>query len=106
MPALNFLPLPRASHPKPPGQTDGLPTLPGPCGLGEFGVHPRAGAAGLPGQLQDVHCVRDSDSGRDFGGLQRPGGGVRPWLCSRSGGQDRVLLPRQGFDICLRRLCS
>jgi len=32
MPALNFLPLPRVSHPKPPGQTDGLPTLPGPCG--------------------------------------------------------------------------
>ena len=31
MPALNFLPLPRVSHPKPPGQTDGLPTLPGPC---------------------------------------------------------------------------
>jgi len=30
MPALNFLPLPRVSHPKPPGQTDGLPTLPGP----------------------------------------------------------------------------
>jgi hypothetical protein len=31
MPALNFLPLPRVSHPKPPSQTDGLPTLPGPC---------------------------------------------------------------------------
>jgi len=31
MPALNFLPLPRVSHPKRPGQTDGLPTLPGPC---------------------------------------------------------------------------
>ncbi len=31
MPALNFLPLPRVSHPKPPAQTDGLPTLPGPC---------------------------------------------------------------------------
>ena len=30
MPALNFLPLPRVSHPKPPAQTDGLPTLPGP----------------------------------------------------------------------------
>ncbi len=33
MPALNFLPLPRVSHPKPPGQTDGLPTLPGPWGV-------------------------------------------------------------------------
>jgi len=32
MPALNFLPLPRVSHPKPPAQTDGLPTLPGPWG--------------------------------------------------------------------------
>ncbi len=30
MPALNSLPLPRVSHPKPPAQTDGLPTLPGP----------------------------------------------------------------------------
>ncbi len=30
MPAPDFLPLPRVSHPKPPAQTDGLPTLPGP----------------------------------------------------------------------------
>jgi len=34
MPALNFLPLPRVSHPKPPAQTDGLPTLPGPWAVG------------------------------------------------------------------------
>ncbi len=30
MPAPNFPPLPRVTHPKPPGQTDRLPTLPGP----------------------------------------------------------------------------
>ena len=30
MPAPNFLPLPRVTHPKSPGQTDRLPTLPGP----------------------------------------------------------------------------
>ena len=30
MPAPNSLPLPRVTHPKPPGQTDRLPTLPGP----------------------------------------------------------------------------
>jgi len=31
MPAPNFLPLPRVTHPKHPGQMDRLPTLPGPC---------------------------------------------------------------------------
>ena len=46
MPALNFLPLPRVSHPKPPGQTDGLPTLPGPWGQTGFCLVVNAGLAG------------------------------------------------------------
>jgi len=64
MPAPDFLPLPRVSHPKPPAQTDGLPTLPGPCVC-----HDLAGALREPDIATRVHLhtARTTHSGPRVG---------------------------------------